>query len=370
MIKRIRRFMALLKKELIQLLKNPKTRITVFAPPVVQLFLLGYAATMDLKDVPLGILDHARTVESRNLAAKFTGNSVFRVRPELLSEKEMERRIDEGDIKLALVIPEDFTRELAAQRSPAVQVIVDGRNSFSAGIATGYANDVVGLFNQQYFPETASCVKIMIRGWYNPNYSAQYFMIPSLLAILTLLALTLLVALSFAKEREGGTMDQLLLTPFSPVELLAAKGLSSVFIGMAQLAFCMLFVRYWFHVPYVSDYWLLYLLFLTFLMAAVGIGLAVSVYCANLQQAMIWTFIFAVPFAMLSGMATPISSMPDFIRHLMIFNPIRWSIAALHRLFLEGATFTDILPTYLILSGIGIATFTFACVSFVWQRKH
>ena len=367
---RVRRFMALLKKELIQLLKNPKTRITIFAPPIIQLFLLGYAATMDLKEVPFAVLDHAQTTESRNLISKFAGNSVFRTHPPLRSEEDMKQRIAEHDIRLALVIPEEFSRELSRRHSAPVQIIVDGRNSFSAGIASGYASDTVAMFNQQYFPETTSRVKIWIRGWYNPNYSAQYFMIPSLLAILTLLAVTLLVALSFAREREEGTMDQLLLTPFSPIELLSAKGVASIWVGMAQLAFCMLFVRFWFKVPYMSEYWLLYLLFLTFLMAAVGIGLAVSVYCTNLQQAMIWTFIFAVPLAMLSGMATPIASMPDFIQHLMLLNPIRWSIAALHRLFLEGATFRDILPAYLILGGIGTATFVFACFSFVWQRKH
>ncbi len=369
-MKLLRRFLALLKKEFIQLLKNPKTRITVFVPPVLQLFLLGYAATMDLKDVPLGILDHAQSAESRNLIAKFTGNAVFRLRPPLLSEKDMEKRINERDVKLALIIPENFSRDLEAKQTSVVQVIVDGRNSSSAGLAIGYANSVIALFNQQYYPETTSQVQIISRGWFNPNYSAQYFMIPSLLAILTLLALTLLVALSVAKEREAGTMDQLLLTPYSPIELLTAKGLAAVFIGLAQLSFCMLFVRFWFKVPYVSNYALLYLLFLTFLMAAVGIGLAVSVYCSSLQQAMIWTLLFAIPCAMLSGMATPISSMPDIIQHCMAVNPIRWSIEALHRLFLEGATFTDIFPIYLILSGIGIATFTFASISFIWQRRR
>lgn len=369
-MKRLRRFLALLKKEFIQLLKDPKTRVTIFVPPVLQLFLLGYAATMDLREVPFAVLDHARTAESRALAAKFAGSSVFQMRPPLSSENEMASRIASQNIKLAVVIPEDFTRELSRRRPAPVQVILDGRNSFSAGIAAGYAGDAVALFNRQYAPAAASHVRICVRGWYNPNYNARYFMIPSLLAILILLALTLLVALSFAKEREGGTMDQLLLTPFSPVELLAAKGLASVFIGMAQLTFCMLFVRYWFQIPYQSDYWLLYLLFLTFLLAATGIGLAIAVHCTSLQQAMIWTFIFAMPLEMLSGMTTPVSSMPGPIQKVMLCNPIRWSIAALHRLFLEGATFRDILPTYLILSGIGTATFTLACVSLTWQRRH
>ncbi len=369
-MQKVRRFRALLKKEFIQLLKNPKTRITVFMPPVLQLFLLGYAATMDLKEVPLGVLDHAQTQESRNLIAKFSGSSVFRMQPPLRSENDMRQRIDQREITLALVIPEDFSRALNRRQSPAVQVIADGRNSSSAGIALGYANSVVALFNQQYYPEAASRVQILTRGWFNPNYSAQYFMIPSLLAILTLLALTLLVALSFAREREDGTMDQLLLTPYSPIELLSAKGLASVLIGMAQLTFCMVFVRYWFEIPYASDYWLLYLLFLTFLIAAVGIGLAISVFCSSLQQAMIWTFIVAIPCSMLSGMATPVASMPDVIQKVMVLNPIRWSIEALHRLFLEGAAFTDILPVYLILGGIGAATFAFACLAFIRQRRY
>lgn len=367
---KIFRFVSLLRKELIQLLKNPKTRMTAFMPPLLQLFLLGYAATMDLKDVPLGILDHAGTSESRALIAKFTANDVFRAVEPLTSEKDMQERMAERNIKVGLVIPGDFTNLLLQKKSPKVQVIVDGRNSSSAGIALSYVREVIALYNQQYFPETTSKIKIISRGWYNPNYSAQYFMIPSLLAILTLLALTLLVSLSFAREREGGTLDQLSLTPYSPFELLLAKGLASVFIGLLQLTTAMLFVRYWFKIPYASEYWLLGLLFISFLMAAVGLGLMVSVHCANLQQAMIWTFLIAVQFAMLSGMATPLSSMPEIVQNIMVINPIRWSIEALHRLFLEGAAFRDILPVYAILGGIGVATFAIACGSLSWQRSH
>ena len=366
---RLHAFLALLKKELIQLLKNPKTRITVFMPPVIQLFLLGYAATMDLKEIPLGVLDYAQTGESRSLAAEFAGSPSFLLKKQLLSPDDMRQSVSSREIRMALVIPDNFSRELAAGRNAPVQVIVDGRNSFSAGIVSGYAANVIEQFNRRRFPSSASGIQVTIRGWYNPNYEAQYFMIPSLLAILTLLALTLLVALSFAKEREGGTMDQLLLTPYSPVELLAGKGAASVLIGMAQLAFCMIFVRFWFKIPYVSSYWLLYFLFLTFLVAAIGIGLAVSVFCKNLQQAMIWTFIFAITMAMLSGMATPFASMPKAIQYAMFLNPIRWSIDALHRLFLEGADFSDILPTCLILTFIGTVSFGFAGFAFTRQRR-
>lgn len=362
-------FLALLKKELLQLLKNPKTRFVLFGPPVIQLFLLGYAATMDLKEIPLGVLDYAGTQESRVLVEHFEASTAFTLKCRLRNPAEMKDVISRRKLRMALVIPEDFSRNLLNGRTAPVQVIVDGRNSFSAGIASGYAASVIEQFNRSRNPDNNSGVRITVRGYHNPNYEAQYFMIPSLLANLTLLNLTLLVALSFAKEREGGTMDQLLLTPFSPLGLLAGKGIASILIGLAQIMFCMIFVLFWFRIPYMSAWGSLFLLFLSFLSAAVGIGLAVSVFCSNLQQAMIWTFIFAIPMAMLSGMTTPVASMPDIIQYAMIVNPIRWGINALHRLFLEGAGYADILPTCLILCAIGLGSFAFAAVSFTRQRR-
>jgi len=364
------RFRALLKKEFIQLLKSPKMKITIFGAPLIQLFLLGYAATMDLRDVPFGVIDHSNTPESRNLAAMFTGSTVFDFKGYPESEKDMGERVAAKEIKMALVIPETFANDLASGRTPNVQIILDGRNSASAGIAFGYASDVVNAFNAKYHYRAGMPVKIITRGWFNPNYNARWFMVSSLIATLTLLAFTLLVALSFAKEREGGTVDQLLLTPYSPAELLAAKGLASMAVGFGQMMFCLVFVLFWFKVPYQSEYYLLFLLFGVILMAAVGIGLLISVHCANLQQAMIMTFMYDVPCAALSGIATPIANMPDFIRKCQIINPVRRGIDALHRLFLEGCGFREMLPMYLILGSIGLLTFTLACLSFEWQRKH
>ena len=189
-------------------------------------------------------------------------------------------------------------------------------------------------------------------------------MVPCLLAILVLLALTLLVALSLAREREEGTLDQLRLTPFTPVQILAAKGLSGVIVGLCQLALCLVVVKFHFRIPYVSSWGLLLALFVCFLAAAVGMGLLVSVYSRNLQQAMILTFLFAIPLAMLSGMATPVACMPDFLQKVVLLNPVRWAIDALQRLFLEGATFADVWPSYAILAGIGSLAFILAAVRF------
>ena len=342
------RFLSLLKKELLQLVKNPKTRATVFVPPLLQLFLLGYAATMDLKKVPFAVLDRANTSESREAVARFAASDVFDFKGTFADESALKRCMDGKRIKLALSFASDGS----------TQIIADGRNTTSANTAIGYAQEILGG------RVSARSSRLQIRGWFNPNYNARWFMVPCLLAILVLLALTLLVALSLAREREEGTLDQLRLTPFTPVQILAAKGLSGVIVGLCQLALCLVVVKFHFRIPYVSSWGLLLALFVCFLAAAVGMGLLASVYSRNLQQAMILTFLFAIPLAMLSGMATPVACMPDFLQKVVLLNPVRWAIDALQRLFLEGATFADVWPSYAILAGIGSLAFILAARHF------
>lgn len=369
MIAILRRFYVLILKELSQLLKNPKTRITLLLPPAIQLVVLGYAATLDLKEVKFAVLDHAQTEASRQLSSAFSGASVFLEQAPLRSEKDLEERISTRQIKMGIIIPRDFDRSLDGHAIPQVMVILDGRNSTTAGLAIGYAQNVIDSFNRSYY-QTRDPVKIKSRAWFNENYSAQYFMVPALLATIALLDLMLLTALSIAREREDGTFDQLLLTPYSSAELLAAKGASTIFVGLCQLSIGLLVARLWFQVPFRSSYLLLYLLFFSFLAASVGIGLLISVHCQDLQQAMLGAFLVAVPFAMLSGMATPVESMPDIFQKVTLINPIRYGIQALHSLFLEGAGLRELIPTLSILWGIGLSTYALAYLSFQHQRKN
>lgn len=365
----LRRMRALLNKELIQLFRNPKTRWTLFVPPIVQLFVLGYAATMDLKEVRFAVFDHSRSEASRALVAKFTGNRIFRQQPPIRSEKEMAERISNRKLKLALVIPENFERAMTGRIAPEIQVIVDGRNSSSAGLAIGYAQSIVDAFNRDRVPSTTA-IQIRRRAWYNPNFEATYFMLPALLAVISLLDILMLATMSLAKEREEGTFDQLLLTPFSSGEILAGKALSTMFVGLCQLTTGVLVIRFWYQVPFMSSYFLLYALFFSFLFASIGIGLLNSVLSKNLQQGMLTVFTVAVPFATLSGMATPIESMPDFLQTVTLINPIRHGVAALQRIFLEGATFADTWETFVILWVIGIFMFIAAYLLFENQRKN
>ncbi len=366
---RIYPFFALVRKEILQMLKNPKMKMTIFVAPILQLMLLGYAATMELREVKFAVLDHDHSMESRELIATFAGSPTYIRQENFASEKEMQNRISGKQVTMALVIPQNFARNLAESGSTDVQVIIDCRNSYTAGVALGYASDIVQKFNTNRSGRNNAQVVLGTRGWYNPTMDGQFFMIPALLATLSLTAFTLLVALSFAKEREAGTIDQLLLTPYSPLEILSAKGLASMIVGFGQLCFCLFFVVGVFHIPYRSSYPLLFFLFVAILSAAVGIGLFISVHCKNMQQAMIFTFMFNVPFTALSGIATPLANMPEWLYHLMVINPMRWAVETLHILFLEGGEWAMVWKKYLILFVIGAIAFSLASVSFVRQRR-
>lgn len=365
----LRRMAALLRKELIQLFRNPKTRWTLFVPPIIQLFVLGYAATMNLKEVRFAVLDHSRSEASRTLIAKFSKNHIFMEQRPILSEKEMAERISNRELKMALVIPENFERTMTGRSAPEIQVIADGRNSNSAGLAIGYAQSIIDAFNRDRVP-SSTAIQVQRRAWYNPNFEATYFMLPALLAVISLLDIMMLATMTLAKEREEGTFDQLLLTPFSSGEILAGKALSTMFVGICQLTTGVLVIRFWYQIPFMSSYLLLYFLFFSFLFASIGIGLLNSVICRNLQQGMLTVFTISIPFATLSGMVTPIESMPECLQTVTLINPIRHGVAALQRIFLEGATFADIWETFAILWVIGIFMFTAAYLLFEHQRKN
>ncbi|MDO5580577.1 MAG: ABC transporter permease [Planctomycetia bacterium] len=368
------RLWGILKKELIQLIKNPKMRMTLLVPPMMQLIMLGYAATLELKQVDLGILDHSRSAASRELTARFAGSPTFHLHPPLASEKEMGEKIGRRTIKTALVFPENFEKAIQGRKRPEVQVIVDGRSAGSAGLANAYIQNIVsGFFMEKIGSENGTGMaggpEIRSRAWFNPNYDARLFMVPAVLAMIALIDMILLNALSMSKEREEGTFDQLRLTPAATWEILTAKGLAAVFVGSLQLAMGLIVVRYWFGVPLMSSGFLLAGLLLSFLFASMGIGLLVSVLSRNLQQSILGAFVVIMPFAMLSGLSTPAESMPDLFQTLSLANPLRHGVSALPRIFLEGTTFGELRWSFFFLWGIAAVCFGLACLIFHRQRQ-
>ena len=369
MLAAILRILALTRKELLTILKDSRGRFTLFVPPILQCLIYGYVATYDLNDVPYAVLDQDRSAASRDLLAGLDGSGVFRRVADLHRAADVKTWIDEQRALLVIQIDQEFERRLLAGQPADVQVIADGRNSNTAGTATGYVSTVVETFNANWraaHAQSGPPVQVTIRAWYNPNLETRWHMIPSLIGTLTLMQTLLLTAMSVAREREQGTFDQLLVTPFRPAEIMAGKALPSVLVGAVQATNILLVAQLWFRIPFAGSFVTLYVGLILFLLAAVGIGLLLSAISATMQQAMLYGFLIMMPFALLSGLTTPISSMPPALQYFTLLNPLRYAIEIVHRAYLEGAGPGRLLPQLWPLALIALATLTAAS----WLFRH
>jgi ABC-2 type transport system permease protein len=361
------RILALIRKELLAVLKDPRSRVSLFLPPVLQCLVFGYAATYDLNDVPYAVLDQDRSAASDDLLARLDGSGVFRRVADLRSAGDIARTIDDGNALLVIQIGQDFERDLQAGRDAPVEVIADGRNSNTGGTALSYVTSIVDAFNAQWASDHGAAgppLTAIVRAWYNPNLETRWFMVPALIGTLTLLQTMLLTAMSVAREREQGTFDQLLVTPFRPAEIMVGKALPSVLIGLTQATLILLVAQLWFQIPFAGSYFTLYAGLILFLLAAVGIGLMLSALVATMQQAMLYTFVVMMPFALLSGLTTPISNMPEGFQLFTLLNPLRYAIELAHAVYLEGAGFDRLVPQLWPMALIAAVTLTSAAVLF------
>jgi ABC-2 type transport system permease protein len=363
------RILALTRKELLAVLKDPRGRFTLFVPALLQTLLFGYAATFDLNDVPYAVLDQDRSEASYELLAGLDGSGVFRRVANLDREQDIETYINQRRALLAIQIGPDFERRLHSGRPADVQVIADGRNSNTAGTAVGYVGAVIEAFNADWraaHGQAALPVRVITRAWYNPNLESRWRMIPSLIGTLTMLQTVLLTAMSVAREREQGTFDQLLVTPFRPAEIMAGKTLPSMLVGTAQATTILLVAQFWFRIPFAGSLLTLYVGLSLFLLAAVGIGLFVSSIAATMQQAMLYSFVLMMPFTLLSGLTTPISNMPRPLQILTLINPLRYAIEIAQRVYLEGAGLGELFHTLWPLAALAAVTLPTAA----WMFRH
>ncbi len=363
----ILRIVALTWKELLAILKDPRSRATLFIPPIMQSLIFGYAATYDLTDVPYAVLDRDRSVASRELLARLDGSGIFHRVAELDREADVKNYINERRALIVIQIDRDFEKQLQANIPTDVQVIADGRNSNTAATAVGYLGAVVDTFNANWrttHSQTGPAVRVTTRAWYNPNLETRWNMIPGMIGTLTLLQTLLLTALSVAREREQGTFDQLLVTPFRPVEIMVGKALPAVLVGIVQATAVLLVAQLWFHIPFAGSYLTLYAGLALFLLAAVGIGLLVSSVVATMQQALLFSFMLVMPFSLLSGLTTPLSSMPESFQYLTLVNPLRYAIDLTHRVYLEGAGLDRLVPDLWPLAVMAAVTLSAAAWMF------
>lgn len=364
----ILRILALIHKELLTILKEPRSRVSLFLPPVLQCLIFGYAATYDLSNVPYAVLDQDRSAASHELLASLDGSGVFHRVAQLRNQNDIAPVIDQETALLVVVIGQDFQRRLAAGLPADVQVIADGRNSNTAGTALGYVGAIVDSFNANWAANHGAPsppLQVTTRAWYNANLETRWYMVPALIGTLTFLQTLLLTAMSVAREREQGTFDQLLVTPFRPFEIMVGKAVPSVLIGLIQATLILLVAQLWFQIPFAGSYVTLYAGLLLFLLAAVGMGLILSAVVATMQQAMLYTFVIMLPFALLSGLTTPLSNMPDIFQDFTYLNPLRYAIDIAHRVYLEGAGLGQLVPDLWPMAII--ATVTLSSASWLFR---
>ncbi|MFD1797763.1 ABC transporter permease [Paracoccus aurantiacus] len=350
--------LALIRKELFAILKDPSSRALLFAPALIQALLFGYGATYDLTNAPFALLDQSRSEASARIVADIEGTGVFHRIATLQSTSQIADQIESGDALLVVSFPADFAATLARGEQAQVQAIFDGRNSSTAGLAAAYLSAIVARYNAE---EGASApLSIVRRAWFNPNFESRWNLMPALIASLSMLQTLMLSALSVAREREQGTFDQLLVTPLTPGQILIGKALPAILIGLLQSTIIFLIIRFWFQIPMNGQVWLMYLGLIAFTTAAVGLGLSISAVALTMQQAMLYTFILIMPLMLLSGLLTPVRNMPAILQWATYANPLRFGIDLVRRVYLEGARLSDVAFDFVPLLAVAAVTLPLA----------
>ena len=365
----LHRILTLIRKELIAVLKDPRSRIILVVPVVLQSLLFGYAATFDLNEVPYALLESDHSGVAKDFMAQVDGSGVFKRVLELRNANQIGDVIGRKQALLVIHLPADFERQIHSGRGAVVQVIADGRNSNTGNVAAAYVGAVIERFNATWNEQHGGMrppLRIETRAWYNTNLETRWNMIPSLIAALSMLQVLMLTALSVAREREQGTFDQLLVTPLRPTEIMVGKAVPSILIGIVQSTIILLLARFWFGIPFQGSLVTLYLGLLLFTTASVGIGLALSAFSATMQQAMLYTFVLLMPMMLLSGLTSAISNMPRAMQYLTLVNPLRYAIEMTQRVYLEGAgigvLYNDMWPLAVIAA--------ITLPSAVWLFRH
>jgi ABC-2 type transport system permease protein len=361
---------ALLLKEFLLLLRAPRGVAALIVPPVLQLMLFGYAATFDVRDVPIAIMNEDQGNSGRELAARFAGSPLFDVVALPTRQSEMRRLIVEGDAVLALHIGQRFSADLGSESAPDLQVIIDGRPLNTALAVQSYASSIIAGFNRDYIAANGlprPIAATVTRAWFNPNLLSHWYVIPGLVAKVLLIVTLTTSTLAIVRERELGLLERLGASAVSPVQILIGKALPAFLVGFVQGLLLAALTAWWFGVPFRGSLALLAASLAAMLLAAIGIGLLISAATRTQPQAIVMMFLYMVPAIMLSGFATPIASMPGWIQALTTINPIRYFIAIMRSLFLRGSGWDLVWPQ--LWPMLLIAALSLGAASIVMARR-
>ncbi len=346
----------------------------IFIIPIIQLLILGYAITTDIKNLDMSILDLDHSSKSRDLINLFSHNEYFKVKLHSDKSGNPEQIIFKGNASIVLVIPNNFSKDLESGYSPSLQVLVDGQNSNTGAIALGYCNKIITsyikkslstslFFNRALYKEL-KIIQTQTNVFYNPELKSVYFMIPGIISLLLTIITMLLTALAIVKERETGTLEQLLVTTLKPWQIIAGKTIPYIIIGAAEVSIAMVFGISWFHIPIIGS--ILVLAFCTgiYLLTSLGLGIFVSSFVTTQQQALFFSWFILVNAILLSGFFYPIENMPPWVQSITLFDPLRYYIAMIREIFLKGAGLAELKQEIFSLLAISFVVFTFAVSKF------
>ena len=361
----LRRILYVMWKEILELRQDPRIFGIIFIAPIVQLTVLGYAATTDVRNVPVVIVDMDRTPASQDLVSRFTGSGIFEIVDIVSDTREVDRYLESGNAWMALSIPAGYGRNVA-NGSATLQVVADGSDASSTNIAMGYAMNLITGYTQELVeqrmraggvaPEqgAGSGIEPRVRVWFNPTLESRYFMLPGIFALLLLVITSNLSSMAIVREREIGTLEQLNVTPLGRLELILGKLLPYGAIGLIDALIVLLVIVFWFEVPMRGSFWLLFAMSLVYLLTTLGLGLFVSTISRTQQQAMMTsTFFFLIPMMYLSGFVFPIENMPDPVQPLTYLIPLRYFVVILRGIFLKGVGLETLWPQALALFSWG-----------------
>jgi ABC-2 type transport system permease protein len=364
---RVREFV---RKEFIQLFRDKKNRPLLIVAPLIQLIVFGYVVSTDVRDIRVAILDQSQTRESRLLKDAIDANRTFRITHYANNSAELEEVLLKRQVDLAVKIGPDFSERIRRGNSSPLQILADGSMSNMASVKIAYTLLVLDRFNRNVIRELYAekieygNIDARIRTWYNPNLDSRNFYVPGIVAFMIMLISLLFTSMAIIRERESGTIEQLIVTPLKPVELVLGKTIPYIVIAQGQMVIVTVFAIFWFSIPLKGSVPLLFAATCLFLLSTLGIGLFISTISATQQQAMMTTFFFILPFFMLSGFVFPIANMPLLVQWLTYLNPLRYFLVIIRGIFLKGVGLEVLWPQLLALMVLGLIVFIAAVKRF------
>jgi ABC-2 type transport system permease protein len=371
----MRMLFSFVKKEFLQFLRDRRMFMTIIIAPVIQLIFLGYAANMDVKVIHTVIFDQDRTETSRNFIRSFEKSGYFSIDYYVDNYRDLTQLIDKGDAIMGIVIPTDFEKKIGARKTVEVQTIFDGSDGNKAAISSGYTINIAANFSKDIMTQflqtsgiknpIAGSLEPEVRVWYNPDLTTRVYMLPSIVGLIIMLVTTSLTSLAIVKEREIGTMEQLIVTPLKSYQMIAGKLIPFTILGFISATIVISVMRFWFNIEIKGSVFFLFLSSFLFMLSTLGLGLFISTIAKTQAQAMITSaFGVMMPMIFLSGFAFPIENMPVLIQYITYLIPLRYFIVILRGIILKGIGISDLWPQVLALIIFGTSILVLSSLRF------